>query len=78
MILIEIEVPILGKVWDAKVREQETVEKIIQNLVRIFGDQQEEHREQYLLVWPDRQWILEKDKTLEYYGIENGDTVMLV
>lgn len=78
MILIEIRVPFLGKTWDAKVEEKKTVRQVIRELTACLGDQQEENLVNYMLVWPERQWILQEEHTLEYYGIQSGEALMLV
>lgn len=77
MILVEIKVPALGKTWDAQVEEQETAGKIIKVLVETLGERETE-LEKYALVWLERQRILSKEISLQHYGVQDGDTLLLV
>lgn len=82
MLFVEVEVPMLGQVYDFKVDKREKVEKVLCDMVTKIC--QKERcvlcgEEDKLLLWNnDFKEILPRDRTMEECGIKTGIRLLLV
>lgn len=82
MILIDVYVPSLDRIYDFQVEERATVESLILEMAEIIAGQTQTGKspdsEKFMLCQKEERRILERGGTLIDYGIKNGARLMLV
>lgn len=80
MIMIDVEVPLLGQVYDFELNEEKETGKLIQEMVGLIAQKEQKVvvMEDDLLLYSYRsERILQKELTLKEQGIRNGDRLVL-
>lgn len=82
MILVDIYVPALDKVYDFQVDETIQTGKIIMEIAEMISNDVKSEKDfgagKLLLCSMEQEKILEKNKSLQEYGIKNGFRLLLV
>lgn len=82
MILVDIYIPALDKVYDFQVDETVQTGKIIMEIAEMVSNDVKSEKnlgaEKLLLCSMEQEEILEKNKSLQEYGIKNGSRLLLV
>ena len=81
-VYVEIEVPVLGTIYDFKVASKETIEVLLEEMVSAISQKEqyhiEEQKETFVLSFPERAILLHPKKRLQDYEIVTGSRLLLV
>lgn len=80
MIVVDIEVPIIGKVYDFTIDENAEIEAVCEDIVDLIMQREgyiSEGQVEIFLFSADRKIPLDPHRNLSYYGIGNGDKLLL-
>ena len=82
MIIVDIYVPVVNKVYDFSINEKLPVSVIVEELSEVIAQKEGcmtiEHPENFVLCHADTKSIMNADLTVESYGIGNGAKLILV
>lgn len=82
MIIIDVEVPILGRVYDFKVNPKDKAGTVAEEMVRRIKEKEEgrqyKEEENFLLCLPETQEILNPAESLLSYAITDGTRLLLL
>ncbi|MBQ7203379.1 MAG: hypothetical protein IJS03_05095 [Eubacterium sp.] len=82
MIIVDIYVPVVNKVYDFSINEKLPVSVIVEELSEMIAQKEGcmtiEHPENFVLCRADTKSIMNADLTVESYGIGNGAKLILV
>lgn len=82
MVFLEVEVPVLGQVYDFKVERKARVERIISGMADQICQKENcdlDGKEEQLLLWDmEQERILPRDWLLEECNIKTGTRLLLV
>lgn len=81
MILVDIQIPILDKVFDFELDEGTKVETLLADILTLAArdEQLEKSEDELMFLYGMRQeGILGRKETLEYQGVRDGDRLILI
>ena len=81
-IYVEIEVPVLGKVYDFKLESKETIGALLEEILIAISQKEQcplgSQKETFILSFPEQNELLHPQKQLEDYKIMTGNRLLLV
>ncbi|MCI8978193.1 EsaB/YukD family protein [Lachnospiraceae bacterium 54-11] len=81
MILVDIQVPVLDKIFDFELDEEACADAVLEEIQELIAGQEgldcEEPGKMYLYV-PGQEGILTGNETLKQQGIRDGDRLILI
>lgn len=82
MIYVEIEVPILGNVYDFQLESKETIRVLLEEILSAIRRKEqcclEAQNETFVLSYPEKAMLLHPEKRLKDYGIVTGSRLFLI
>ena len=81
-IYVEIEVPVLGKVYDFKLESKETIGALLEEILIAISQKEQcpfgNQKETFILSFPEQNKLLHPQKQLKDYKIITGSRLLLV
>lgn len=81
-IYVEIEVPVLGNIYDFKLESSETIGVLLEEILSAIRQKEqcsfEEHKENFVLCFPDKEVLLHPKKRLADCEIVTASRLLLV
>ena len=80
MIMVDIEVPVLGQVYDFELNEEKETKKLLEEIVEIIAEKEKKkvYKESEMLLYAyQSECILNAELTLKEQGIGNGVRLVL-